>query len=394
MSELSGQRGWPAQEERVPIVPEWIFAGGYRFVVLATALAIIWAIAHVGHAVGHDIAEALFVAALCCAVALWRSGYRRRLEANEALKERAQYQAHELAKVDAMTGPEFEKYCAVLLRARGYRNISVIGGTGDGGADILATAPDGTNVAVQCKRWKISVGPEVIHALIGTTSLRRHQGRTGIVMTNALVTPGAQHDAEDAGIQVVHRPTLQQWMLEARNEIEERGHTPQAVILTKPGGMRVEARVLTGALCIALTLLIFYAFPLAIPRASITPTKLSPRAATPGPAAVIRGFFAAINNHDWHTVWRLWYHPEAGYGPGYYKMISGYRLTARDVVTSIKSSGTSVAAQVLAYETTGAIERFDFHYRVHYGKITWGHSVLLGISYPRQNPPVAPSSPA
>lgn len=392
MNEFSEQRGQPVQEEEVPVVPAWVSAGGYRFVVLATALAVIWAIAHVAHAVGHVIGWALFVAALCCAAALWRLGYRHRFEAFEACRERAQYQEHELAKVDAMTGPEFEQYCARLLRARGYRNISVIGGTGDGGADILATAPDGTRVAVQCKRWKLSVGPEVIHALVGATSLRRHQGRTGILITNALVTAGAQRDAEDAGIQVVHRPTLQQWMLQARNEIEGRGHAPQTAILTRPDGMRQEARVLTGALCCVFILLIFYAFPLAIPRALTTPAKLGPRAGTPAPELVVREFFTAINNHDWPTVWRLWYHPETGYGPGYHKMISGYRLTARVVVTSIRSNGDSVEARVLAYETTGAIQRFDFRYKVHHGKIAWGRSVLLGLSYPRQNPPAAPNS--
>ena len=404
MSDVSGRQGWPAphkgqqpgqpgtQEEEAPVIPEWVTAGGYLFLV-PTALAIIWALAHIGHAVGAGAAWALFALALCGTVTLWRLGYRRRLEASEALKEQALYQLHEAAKVDAMTGPQFEKYCATLLQARGYRNVSITGGTDDDhGVDITATAPDGTPVAVQCKRWKTSVGPDVIRELIGAIVSGKHQGRAGMVMTNALVTPGAQRLAENHGIQVVHRPVLQQWMLQARNEIEQRGHAPQTMILSRPDGMRPAARVLTGVLCSTLTLLILIAFPPTAPRAPTTAAKISSHPATPTPEAVIKEFFAAINRHDWPTVWRLWYHPEPGYGPSYHKMISGYRLTARDVVTSIKASGDTVAARVLAYETTGAIQSWDFHYKVHHGKITWGRSDLLGISHPRQNPPAAPTS--
>ena len=69
--------------------------------------------------------------------------------------------------------------------------------------------------------------------------------------------------------------------------------------------------------------------------------------------------FAAISRHDWHTVWDLWSHPAAD-AQGYQKMISGYRLTARDVVVNMKTSGDSVSARVLAYETTGAVQTYHY----------------------------------
>lgn len=58
-------------------------------------------------------------------------------------------------------------------------------------------------------------------------------------------------------------------------------------------------------------------------------------------------------------------------------MISGCRLTARDVVTSLHASGDSVPGRLLAYETTGAIQTYSFNYIVHGGEITSGHQVLL-----------------
>ena len=62
-------------------------------------------------------------------------------------------------------------------------------------------------------------------------------------------------------------------------------------------------------------------------------------------------------------------------------MISGYRLTARDVVVSMKTSGDSVSARVLAYETTGAVQTYHFTFTVHGGQITAGRSVLAHVSY-------------
>lgn len=64
-------------------------------------------------------------------------------------------------------------------------------------------------------------------------------------------------------------------------------------------------------------------------------------------------------------------------------MIAGYRLTARDVVTSLKATGDVASARVLTDETSGTVQTYEFSYKVHAGKIMWGHSVLLATSYPR-----------
>lgn len=59
-------------------------------------------------------------------------------------------------------------------------------------------------------------------------------------------------------------------------------------------------------------------------------------------------------------------------------MISGYRLTERDAVTSLSASGDSVSGRFLAYETTGAVQTYSFSYIVHDGVIASGHQAWLG----------------
>ena len=43
-----------------------------------------------------------------------------------------------LKQVDRMTGPQFEQWCAALLRRNGFWRVRVLGGSGDQGADIIA----------------------------------------------------------------------------------------------------------------------------------------------------------------------------------------------------------------------------------------------------------------
>ena len=51
-----------------------------------------------------------------------------------------------------MNPKEFEYTTAEILRRLGYKDVKVIGGSGDLGVDILAYK-DGKKVAVQCKKY-------------------------------------------------------------------------------------------------------------------------------------------------------------------------------------------------------------------------------------------------
>ncbi len=361
----------------VPLIPGWAQTWG---VLLAfPAVIALLLIGQVGLVYGADDGWALLAAAAALIIAPWLFGYTRRREVGQARREQARYEQLGIEEVDVMTGRGFEGHCVKLLPARGYRNVIWTGGTkgGDQGGDITATAPDGAPVAVQCKRRKASIGPGVIRELVGAITSGMHKGRRGILMTNAEVTPGARAYAEDNGITVIDRAVLQQWMGQARKQIEQgRQHR------MRPAGL-----ITTGVLGAAAIVVSTVAFQVAAsaPSAatarsspSLVPARSSPASAL-APSAVTRAFFAAISRHDWQDVWQLGGR-NLGEGPyaTYSGMISGYRFTARDVVTSLGASGESVSGRFLAYETTGPVQAYSFSYIVHDGVIASGHQVLLG----------------
>jgi hypothetical protein len=175
---------------------------------------------------------------------------------------------------------------------------------------------------------------------------------------------------------VTDRTALEHWMVRARALLGERGNT-----LPAEGPPARHSPSKTGLVlgCAAVLLIVVAGFSDAAGAHSAAKAS-APSIRQPSPATVIAANFAAINRRDWPTLWKLWHHPSPGYGPGYHKMITGYRRTARDVVTSLKASGDTVHARVLAYETTGAVQTYSFSFTVQDGKITRGRSVLLGTS--------------
>ena len=66
----------------------------------------------------------------------------------------------------------------------------------------------------------------------------------------------------------------------------------------------------------------------------------------------------------------------------YAQMVAGYRLTARDVVTSIAAVGDTVNVRMVAYETTGQTQTYLIRYLVAGGVIVGGHGTLIGHSGP------------
>ncbi|MEK8105560.1 restriction endonuclease [Micromonospora sp. M12] len=96
-----------------------------------------------------------------------------------------------IAVTDGMSGAEFEQWFARLLVASGFRNVTVCGGAGDRGADVMAIAPDGRRVVVQCKRQSIKnrVGSAAIQRFAGTCR-DIHGGEICVLVTNSFFTAG------------------------------------------------------------------------------------------------------------------------------------------------------------------------------------------------------------
>lgn len=110
---------------------------------------------------------------------------------------------------------------------------------------------------------------------------------------------------------------------------------------------------------------------------SSPPAAHSPAPSAASPRAVVQAYIAAINQHDWPTVWRL---GGRNFSSSYAQMIAGYRRTARDVITSLTVHGDTVTARMLAYLTTGAVQTYLLQYVVADGVIVAGHGTLLGTS--------------
>ena len=122
----------------------------------------------------------------------------------------------------------------------------------------------------------------------------------------------------------------------------------------------------------------------AIALTSNGPPGTGHRPAAVSPRAVVSAYITAINKRDWPRVWQL---GGKNLGQGYAAMIAGYRRTRRDVITRISARGPLVSARILAYETTGTVQRYALSYTVRAGMIIAGRQTLLGTSGPGTSGP-------
>ncbi|WP_436762832.1 restriction endonuclease [Streptosporangium sp. V21-05] len=114
-----------------------------------------------------------------------------------------------LERVDRMTGDRFEALVEALLRREGFRGVRRIGGSGDGGVDVVATAPGGDDFVIQCKRWGSTVGSPQIRDLLG--ALHAYPGHRGVLVTSATFTAPAREYAAGTGLTLIDRAMLAAW---------------------------------------------------------------------------------------------------------------------------------------------------------------------------------------
>ncbi|MFF5108136.1 restriction endonuclease [Streptosporangium sp. NPDC000509] len=111
--------------------------------------------------------------------------------------------------VDRMTGDRFEALVEALLRREGFRGVRRVGGSGDGGVDVVATAPGGDRFVIQCKRWGTSVGSPQIRDLLG--ALHAYPGHRGVLVTSATFTAPAREYAAGTDLTLIDRALLAAW---------------------------------------------------------------------------------------------------------------------------------------------------------------------------------------
>jgi restriction system protein len=143
------------------------------------------------------------VSVLAVVVCAWRAllawlSYRRKVRRD------ALYRASGQAAVDAMTGVEFERYVAAVLRGIGY-TVELTRATGDFGVDLIATR-DGIRTAVQCKRQSRVVNGAAIQQVVAGAAI--HDCGATMVVSNHRYTRAAAQLADVHGCVLVDRTRL------------------------------------------------------------------------------------------------------------------------------------------------------------------------------------------
>ncbi|MFK8849948.1 restriction endonuclease [Streptomyces sp. Ac-502] len=112
----------------------------------------------------------------------------------------------------ALDADAFEQAIARLCERDGCRDVRVVGGAGDLGADVLATTSDGRRIIVQCKRYCATnkVGSQDMQRF-GGTCYTVHEADVAAVVTTSAFTEPATDYADTCGIRCFDGDQLVAW---------------------------------------------------------------------------------------------------------------------------------------------------------------------------------------
>ncbi|MER0477872.1 restriction endonuclease [Streptomyces sp. Edi2] len=107
---------------------------------------------------------------------------------------------------------EFERLVALLCERDGCREVQVVGGAHDLGADVLAVTPGGLRLVIQCKQYVETnrVGSQELQRF-GGTCFTVHEADIAVVVTTSTFTEPALAYAERSGIRCLDHDTLFAW---------------------------------------------------------------------------------------------------------------------------------------------------------------------------------------
>jgi restriction system protein len=148
----------------------------------------------------------LLLAATVAFVVVWRrrrSGRRRLIKGVRTLEE-----------LRRMPPGDFEHFVAELCRRDGCRNVQVVGGSGDLGADVLAVTQDGRRVVIQCKRYAGGnlVGSPDAQRVGGTARPVHRADEAAIVTTSGFTQEATRYAAlPEVNIHLVSGQQLLNW---------------------------------------------------------------------------------------------------------------------------------------------------------------------------------------
>jgi restriction system protein len=142
-----------------------------------------------------EIATAFTIAFLWAAL-LWRQRQPAHSPAVQPMN---------LDELYALSPRDFEKYVAHLFRRRGYR-VQLRGKSGDKGVDLMLVNQVGKRAIVQCKRYRHTVGSEIVRELFGT--LIHEKAAHAFLVTTASISDAARQWAKGKPITLIDGKTL------------------------------------------------------------------------------------------------------------------------------------------------------------------------------------------
>jgi len=118
------------------------------------------------------------------------------------------WRALSLAQMLQLTPSQFEEYVAQRIFARQGYTVRNTPDTGDGGVDVLLTDRNGRLAVVQCKRYRSTVGEEIVRDLYGTMM---HTGADrAFLVTTSAISPAAWRWAAGKPIELIDGARLVQ----------------------------------------------------------------------------------------------------------------------------------------------------------------------------------------
>ena len=106
-----------------------------------------------------------------------------------------------LVKHGYNNGYEYERYVATRLELDGWTHVTITSKSGDFGADIIGTNPNGTKCAIQCKMVQGAVGYRAVQEVI--SGREYYHCSHAIVITTSTFTHQAIDGAKRTGVQLI-----------------------------------------------------------------------------------------------------------------------------------------------------------------------------------------------
>jgi restriction system protein len=164
----------------------------------------VWAITDLGRSLDRD--------EMLAQVKAWRAEYSRRyqeerrqstteedLDSEDSTVEEVGWKQALLEQLLKMGPDAFERLAQRLLREAGFRNVEVLGRSGDGGIDgvgVYRPSLVSFPVYFQCKRWANQVPAKEVRDFRGAMAGR---GEKGLLITTATFSPAARDEATRDG---------------------------------------------------------------------------------------------------------------------------------------------------------------------------------------------------